>query len=128
MVAKIRWASLAVNPAPRRFRENFPIRFAGWKRDSGPPPPWWVCASCSGAAGSRPPPRGPLRSERRGAMVEGDGTRTARPEPAAAPPPERSTMSPRIGFDAYTISHRDLSAEATLEFARAHGFDGVQVL
>jgi sugar phosphate isomerase/epimerase len=34
----------------------------------------------------------------------------------------------RIGFDRYTIEHRDYSAEATLEFAEAHGFDGVQFL
>jgi sugar phosphate isomerase/epimerase len=37
-------------------------------------------------------------------------------------------MATRIGFDHYTISHRNLSAEATLEFARSHGFDGVQFL
>jgi sugar phosphate isomerase/epimerase len=37
-------------------------------------------------------------------------------------------MTVRIGFDHYTIGHRDLSAEATLEFAGAHGFDGVQFL
>jgi sugar phosphate isomerase/epimerase len=37
-------------------------------------------------------------------------------------------MSVRIGFDHYTIAHRGLSAEATLEFAREHGLDGVQFL
>jgi sugar phosphate isomerase/epimerase len=37
-------------------------------------------------------------------------------------------MSVRIGFDHYTIEHRGLSAEATLEFAREHGLDGVQFL
>jgi sugar phosphate isomerase/epimerase len=37
-------------------------------------------------------------------------------------------MSVRIGFDNYTIAHRGLSPEATLEFAEAHGFDGVQFL
>ncbi len=37
-------------------------------------------------------------------------------------------MSTRIGFDHYTIGHRDLSAGATLEFARTHGFRGVQFL
>jgi sugar phosphate isomerase/epimerase len=34
----------------------------------------------------------------------------------------------RVGFDCYTIAHRGLSPEATLEFAEAHGFDGVQFL
>lgn len=37
-------------------------------------------------------------------------------------------MTIRVGFDHYTIEHRDLSPEATLEFALAHGFDGVQFL
>jgi sugar phosphate isomerase/epimerase len=37
-------------------------------------------------------------------------------------------MAVRIGFDNYTISHRELSPEATLDFAREHGFDGVQFL
>ena len=37
-------------------------------------------------------------------------------------------MSVRIGFDQYTISHRGLSPVATLDFAREHGFDGVQFL
>ncbi len=37
-------------------------------------------------------------------------------------------MSVRIGFDHYTIAHRGLSAEETLEFASTHGFDGVQFL
>jgi 3-oxoisoapionate decarboxylase len=37
-------------------------------------------------------------------------------------------MTMRVGFDHYTIEHRDLSPEATLEFALAHGFDGVQFL
>ena len=32
----------------------------------------------------------------------------------------------RIGFDAYTIEHRGLSAEATLDFAREHQLQGVQ--
>ena len=35
-------------------------------------------------------------------------------------------MKARIGFDHYTIANRGFTAEATLEFARAHGFDGVQ--
>ena len=38
------------------------------------------------------------------------------------------TMTVRIGFDHYTISHRELSAEATLDFAAGHGLDGVQFL
>lgn len=37
-------------------------------------------------------------------------------------------MTVRIGLDHYTIGHRDLSADATLDFAVAHGFDGVQFL
>src|SRR5437764_14986371 len=37
-------------------------------------------------------------------------------------------MRARIGFDHYTIAHRGFTAEATLEFARAHRFDGVQFL
>jgi sugar phosphate isomerase/epimerase len=37
-------------------------------------------------------------------------------------------MRARIGFDRYTIEHRDFSPEATLRFARAHRFDGVQFL
>jgi sugar phosphate isomerase/epimerase len=37
-------------------------------------------------------------------------------------------MAVRIGFDHYTISHRGLTPEATLAFAREHGFDGVQFL
>jgi 3-oxoisoapionate decarboxylase len=37
-------------------------------------------------------------------------------------------MPSRIGFDSYTIGHRDLSPEATLDFARSHGLDGVQFL
>ncbi len=34
----------------------------------------------------------------------------------------------RIGFDHYTIAHRGFAPEATLRFARAHRFDGVQFL
>ena len=34
----------------------------------------------------------------------------------------------RIGFDAYTIEHRDLSVEETLDFAREHHLEGVQFL
>jgi sugar phosphate isomerase/epimerase len=34
----------------------------------------------------------------------------------------------RIGFDHYTIGHRQLTAEATLEFARSHDLSGVQFL
>ena len=34
----------------------------------------------------------------------------------------------RIGFDAYTIEHRGLSVEETLDFAREHRLDGVQFL
>ena len=37
-------------------------------------------------------------------------------------------MQARIGFDHYTIAHRGFTAEATLRFARAHRFDGVQFL
>jgi sugar phosphate isomerase/epimerase len=37
-------------------------------------------------------------------------------------------MRARIGFDHYTIAHRGFTAEATLDFARAHRFDGVQFL
>jgi sugar phosphate isomerase/epimerase len=37
-------------------------------------------------------------------------------------------MTTRIGFDAYTIGHRNLSASATLAFARSHGLDGIQFL
>ncbi len=37
-------------------------------------------------------------------------------------------MSIRIGFDHYTISHRGLTPEETLEFARTHGMEGVQFL
>lgn len=34
----------------------------------------------------------------------------------------------RIGFDHYTIEHRELSAQDTLDFARDHQLDGVQFL
>jgi 3-oxoisoapionate decarboxylase len=37
-------------------------------------------------------------------------------------------MKARIGFDHYTIAHRGFAPEATLRFARAHRFDGVQFL
>ena len=37
-------------------------------------------------------------------------------------------MTARIGFDRYTIEHREFSPEATLRFAKAHRFDGVQFL
>ncbi len=37
-------------------------------------------------------------------------------------------MNARIGFDHYTIAHRGFNTEATLRFARAHRFDGVQFL
>jgi sugar phosphate isomerase/epimerase len=37
-------------------------------------------------------------------------------------------MRARIGFDHYTIAHRGFSADVTLQFARAHRFDGVQFL
>lgn len=37
-------------------------------------------------------------------------------------------MPVHIGFDHYTIAHRAHSARTTLEFAKAHGFDGVQFL
>jgi len=37
-------------------------------------------------------------------------------------------MSTRIGFDHYTIAHRGFDPAQTLEFARAHHFDGVQFL
>ncbi len=35
-------------------------------------------------------------------------------------------MSIRVGFDYYTIAHRGLTPEQTLEFARKHHMDGVQ--
>lgn len=37
-------------------------------------------------------------------------------------------MKARIGFDQYTIEHRGFTPEATLRFAKAHRFDGVQFL
>jgi 3-oxoisoapionate decarboxylase len=37
-------------------------------------------------------------------------------------------MRPRVGFDHYTIAHRGWTARQTMEFAQAHGFDGVQFL
>jgi sugar phosphate isomerase/epimerase len=37
-------------------------------------------------------------------------------------------MRARIGLDQYTLASRGFTAEATLEFARAHRFDGVQFL
>ena len=37
-------------------------------------------------------------------------------------------MGIRIGFDAYTIGDRHLSADEILAFARSHGLDGVQLL
>jgi sugar phosphate isomerase/epimerase len=37
-------------------------------------------------------------------------------------------MTPRVGFDHYTIAHRDLDATETLDFAQTHGLDGVQFL
>ncbi len=37
-------------------------------------------------------------------------------------------MDVRIGFDHYTIAQRGFTPEATLRFARAHRFDGVQFL
>ena len=37
-------------------------------------------------------------------------------------------MKGRIGFDQYTILHRNFSPEATLRFAGTHRFDGVQFL
>ena len=37
-------------------------------------------------------------------------------------------MTCRIGFDLYTIDHRLLSPDASLEFAQSHGLDGVQFL
>ncbi len=37
-------------------------------------------------------------------------------------------MTIRIGFDQYTIGHRQLSPSETLDFAQEHGFDGVQFL
>jgi sugar phosphate isomerase/epimerase len=37
-------------------------------------------------------------------------------------------MAVRIGFDHYTIAHREQTPEETLDFAREHGFDGVQFL
>ena len=37
-------------------------------------------------------------------------------------------MSIRVGFDHYTIAHRGLTPEQTLEFAKKHRVDGVQFL
>jgi sugar phosphate isomerase/epimerase len=37
-------------------------------------------------------------------------------------------MTTPIGFDHYTVAHRGLTPEATLEFARDHGLEGVQFL
>jgi 3-oxoisoapionate decarboxylase len=37
-------------------------------------------------------------------------------------------MSIPVGFDHYTTAHRGLTPDATLEFARTHGLDGVQFL
>ena len=37
-------------------------------------------------------------------------------------------MGTRIGFDAYTIAHRDLLTDEILTFAGSHGLDGVQLL
>jgi sugar phosphate isomerase/epimerase len=37
-------------------------------------------------------------------------------------------MKARVGFDQYTIGHRDIAPDATLRFAKAHRFDGVQFL
>jgi sugar phosphate isomerase/epimerase len=37
-------------------------------------------------------------------------------------------MKARIGFDRYTVAQRGFSPEATLRFAKAHRFDGVQFL
>ena len=37
-------------------------------------------------------------------------------------------MTPRIGFDHYSLSSRNYSAGETLDFARTHRFDGVQFL
>jgi 3-oxoisoapionate decarboxylase len=42
--------------------------------------------------------------------------------------PGRVSTRQQIGFDHYTLSHRGLTAEKTLEFADAHDFDGVQFL
>jgi sugar phosphate isomerase/epimerase len=39
---------------------------------------------------------------------------------------ERPEMRTQIGLDYYTIAHRGFTAMQTLDFARAHGFDGVQ--
>jgi 3-oxoisoapionate decarboxylase len=39
-----------------------------------------------------------------------------------------SNRQQRIGFDHYTLSHRGITAENTMEFADAHDFDGVQFL
>src|SRR4051812_13561293 len=68
----------------------------------------------------------PLRATRRAAIViaEAGGGRL----PRATATEERAAMSVRIGFDHYTIGHRALSPEATLDFAREHGLDGVQFL
>src|SRR5258708_7789715 len=37
-------------------------------------------------------------------------------------------MSIPVGFDHYTTAHPGLTPDATLEFARTHGLDGVQFL
>jgi sugar phosphate isomerase/epimerase len=41
---------------------------------------------------------------------------------------EPEAMTIRIGFDQYTIGHRQLSPHETLDFAVEHGLDGVQFL
>ena len=37
-------------------------------------------------------------------------------------------MNTPVGFDHYTTAHRGMTPDATLEFARTHGLDGVQYL
>jgi 3-oxoisoapionate decarboxylase len=41
---------------------------------------------------------------------------------------QRAELRTRIGFDHYSIAHRGFTALQTLEFAKEHHFDGVQIL
>ena len=49
-----------------------------------------------------------------------------RAPPIAAGFLEQPKVRMRVGLDHYSIAHRGFTAEETLEFARAHQFDGVQ--
>ncbi len=67
---------------------------------------------------------GHYRSAKAGPQVGGSAIRRG-PSPVFL---RRSDAGARIGFDQYTLAHRGFTAEATLRFARAHRFDGVQFL